>query len=75
MLRRWISRSWFRHPLSLRGEWGRVAAADLWLTGQVGLPHFYWNFDKGWHAKTTRFLGVAWSLGPYDYYVGLRDSN
>jgi len=73
-----IQRTWFRHPLSLRADIG----SDTFLHDAEAEPSqrrvgfaIYWQFDPGWHAHASRFMGVEVQLGPRVRWFGVRDSN
>jgi hypothetical protein len=70
----WLRRSWFRHPLSLRPDYG-LTGRGWFAKGEFGLPRFYYDWDPGWHASNRRFLGFIWNLGPKILWVGLKDTN
>ena len=71
---RWLRRSWFRHLLSLRPDFG-AAVMHGWRTGEIGLPRFYWHFDAGLHARRWRFIGFIWKVTRFQVWLGIRDSN
>lgn len=74
----WVRRSWFRHPLSLRPEWGSMELPETgWLfsKGAWGLPMWYEDWDPGFHASNRHFLGFVWFMGAKVRWLGVTDTN